>query len=324
MKREGLIWLWVIAFSANACAPDDDGNPTDPSTGHFIAVYDVAMNTMEVNSEKYAAAVASGSLENHSLTQASGLASALRGTGLLWSHNDSGNMNRIFLLGTDGSNKGVFRILGSGNRDWEDMAIGDGPEPGISYLYIGDFGDNNKEYSEIYIYRFPEPDPAAADTSLQWRDVGPEGVDQITLTYPDGPRDAESLLLDPLTLDLFIVTKSDFPARIYRLAYPYHHGESRTLELYGTLPVTLLTGGAISADGKKILLKTKERIWLWTRNPDESLADAFMRPPERVPYLPEPQGEAIAFMPDDYSFYTLSERGSSSLAPVVYFYERLR
>ncbi|MCA1752336.1 MAG: hypothetical protein ABR572_11005 [Cryomorphaceae bacterium] len=324
MTKASLVLMCVSAFSVASCSSDDDQEPLNTGPSYFTATYDVILNSMGVDSEKYADATALGSLQNPNLTQASGLAVSRRAEGLLWSHNDSGDMNRIFLLGSDGSNRGIFRVLGSGNRDWEDMAIGDGPEPGVPYLYIGDFGDNNKVYSEIYIYRFPEPDPATADTSLQWRNVGPEGVDQITLKYPDGPRDAESLLLDPLTLDLYIVTKSDFPARIYRLEYPYEHGESYTLELYGTLPVTLVTGGAISADGKKILLKTKERIWLWSRTTDESLADAFMRAPERVPYLPEPQGEAIAFLPDDYSYYTLSERGASSLPPVVYFYERLR
>lgn len=324
MTRAYWVLMCVAAFSAKSCSTDDDRGTVKAASAHFTASYNVAMNSMAVNSEKYADAAALGPLQNANLTQASGLAFSRRAEGLMWSHNDSGDMNRIFLIGTHGANRGVFRILGSGNRDWEDMAIGDGPEPGVPYLYIGDFGDNNKVYSEIYIYRFAEPDPATADTSLQWRDVGPEGVDQITLKYPDGPRDAESLLLDPLTLDLYIVTKSDFPARIYRLEYPYEHGESYVLELYGTLPVTLLTGGAISADGTKILLKTKERTWLWTRTAEESLADAFLRAPDRMPYLPEPQGEAIAFSTGDYSYFTLSERGASSLPPVLYFYERLR
>lgn len=306
-----------------SCASTDDAPLKAPSQAHFTAVYDVAMNDMPVSDSLFAEAEAMGPQQYSGMSEISGLAVSLQDPTLIWSHNDSRDMNRIFLTAIDGSFRGVFRVLGSGNRDWEDMAIGQGPDPEVRYLYIADIGDNQTQWPEVYLYRFPEPDVLTADSTVQWTDIDPQRVERFPVKYPQGARDAETLLLDPWTLDLLVVTKSDFPARIYRLPYPYTHMEERTFELYGTLPVTQLTGGDISADGREIVLKTKERVWRWTREEGETLADAFLRKPQRVPYLPEPQGEAIAFASEGMGYYTLSEKGSSSLPPIVYFYEKL-
>ncbi len=307
-----------------ACSNDDEtGDPDIDQPSHFEAVYSLSMNSMPITPGVFSNESALGSLENGMLAEASGLAMSAQDHNLLWSHNDSGDMNRLFLFDKQGNHKGVFRVLGSGNRDWEDMACGAGPEQDQHYLYVADIGDNQRRWSEVYLYRLPEPDVNQADPEAQWVDVQAEDVDRFPVKYPDGARDAETLLLDPWSLDLYVVSKSDFPARIYRLAYPYEHQEERTFELYGTIPVTLLTGGDISPDGKTIVMKTKERIWKWTREEGESLRDALMREPIRIPYLPEPQGEAIAFDLVGLSFYTLSEKGSSSLAPIIYRYDRL-
>jgi hypothetical protein len=39
--------------------------------------------------------------------------------------------------------------------------------------------------------------------------------------YPDGSRDAETLLLDPLTKDIYVISKREFEdIRVYRAPYP--------------------------------------------------------------------------------------------------------
>lgn len=323
MKRVTFLVL-VATCGLAACSNDDEiDDPALEQPSHFDAVYSVSMSSMPITTGVFSDENALGNMENGMLDEASGLAVSAQDDNLLWSHNDSGDMNRLFLFDKQGNHKGIFRILGAGNRDWEDMACGAGPEQDQHYLYVADIGDNHRRWSEVYVYRFPEPNVDSADPEAQWVDVQSEVVERFPVKYPDGARDAETLLLDPWSLDLYVVSKSDFPARIYRLAYPYEHQEERTFELYGTIPVTMLTGGDISPDGKAIVMKTKERIWLWTRDEGESLRDALMREPIRVPYLPEPQGEAIAFDAEGLNFYTLSEKGSSSLAPIIYRYDRL-
>ena len=77
-----------------------------------------------------------GEVENNSIDEASGLVASRINPGILWTHNDSGGENRIFAVGTDGSNKGVFYIDGIVNRDWEDIEIGNGPEDKDYYTIL--------------------------------------------------------------------------------------------------------------------------------------------------------------------------------------------
>ena len=51
-------------------------------------------------------------------------------------------------------------------------------------------------------------------------DVTLSDVETFTLQYPDGPRDAETLMVDPLSGDIYIVSKRDTVLHIYRAAYP--------------------------------------------------------------------------------------------------------
>jgi hypothetical protein len=298
----------------------------------MIAVHDVseqedqilALYTMHdlTVSELFEGPFIMGELENSQIDEASGLAYSIRNPGHLWTHNDSGDFNRIFLIGKDGSHAGTFRIAGTGNRDWEDMSIGPGPVDGIPYIYVADIGDNRAQYDIKRIFRFPEPNAHDYDTSLSLIDVASDSVDTILFRYPDDvQKDAETLMIDPLTRDLYVVTKREFPVTVYVARYPYPLDEVFYLERLGTLPFTDVTAGDISPDGRRILLKTKERVFMWSRKEVESVASAFSRPPMRLPYVPEPQGEAIAWDSAQEGYYVLSE--SRSVTPVLYYYRKL-
>ena len=41
--------------------------------------------------------------------------------------------------------------------DFEDISIGNGPEPGESYIYVGDIGNNDYDRESFQVYRFKEP-----------------------------------------------------------------------------------------------------------------------------------------------------------------------
>lgn len=263
-----------------------------------------------------------GELENEQIDEASGLARSIRNPGHVWTHNDSGDFNRIFLVAQDGGNAGTFRISGSGNRDWEDMSLAPGPVDGVPYLYIADIGDNRAEHDIKRIFRLPEPYAGDFDTTQDLIDVPADSLDTILFRYPDDVRiDAETLMVDPLTRDIYIVTKREFPVTVYVARYPYELDEVFYMDRLGTLPVTDITAGDISPDGRSILLKTKERVFLWTRSVDESIASALSRPPVRLPYVPEPQGEAITWDTRQQGYYVLSE--SRSVTPVLYYYNML-
>jgi hypothetical protein len=309
-----VILMLLISFYCSKYVDDDD-----VVIQFFEANYE--MNSLGVDTSLFYPYIGLGVLTNAQIDEASGIAVSRHDSTFIWTHNDSGDLNRIFLFKNDGTYAGAFRIDGAGNRDWEDMAIGPGPVDGMNYLYVADIGDNIVQYSQKHIYRFPEPNIALADTTVQWVNYG-DNVDRITFQYPsDIKMDAEALMIDPWTKDLYIVTKREFPVVVYRLPFPQSTTETIVAQKYGTLPFTLATAGDISADGKEILIKTKEKVFLWTRNEGESIADALIRQPIRVTYTPEPQGEAIAYTGNGCGYYTLSE-AKGGIIPTIYYYKR--
>ncbi|MBR8838086.1 MAG: hypothetical protein DSM106950_29825 [Stigonema ocellatum SAG 48.90 = DSM 106950] len=248
------------------------------------------------------------------IDEASGIADSQAMDGYLWVEEDSGNPSQLNLLSHAGKLIGRLPVPGVMNRDWEDMAIGPGPQSGVSYLYVADIGDNAGGNAENYIYRLAEPTSLTAMVS---------SVDRIAFRYADGPHDAETLLLDPLTRDLWIVTKAADKARLYQLAYPQNTASVSTATFRGEVPLSLVTSGSISPDGTNIVLKTYVGIAYWRRSTKEGLyAILTTQQPRSLPYLIEPQGEAIGFDKAGNGFFTLSERGNAASVTLNY-YKRL-
>jgi hypothetical protein len=260
-----------------------------------------------------------GRIEHPQLDEASGIAASRKNPGVLWSHNDSGDANRIFALNENGQHLGIFTIVGATSRDWEDIAVGPGPADGESYLYIGDIGDNESHFDLKYIYRIPEPRVDASGAPV---DSALAGVETIAFRYPDGNRDAETLMVDPLTKDIYIVSKRETNVRVYRAAYPQSTTSVNILEHIASLNFTLAVAGDISADGLEILIKTYANIYYWPRTPTQDVPQALAEPPLAVPYEPEPQGEAVCWQADGGGYYTVSEE-FAGVAAHLYFYPRL-
>ena len=128
--------------------------------------------------------------------------------------------------GLDRSAAGQVRDGGASDRDYEDIAIGPGPEPGVHYVYVGNIGDNDEKYDSVFIYRFPEPAVSLDQTGKKYI---VSGVEQIELVYPFGPRDAEALMVD-VNGDIYLVTKYRKPAELYVARYPQTLGQPNLLE----------------------------------------------------------------------------------------------
>lgn len=255
-----------------------------------------------------------GALANQEVDEASGLVASRRNPGILWTHNDSGNSNRVYAVGRDGSDLGTFILSGATNVDWEDIAIGRGPDPGVEYLYVGDIGDNLNIRPTVRVYRVSEP-AVMFGVPSGMATLG--AVLTLTLAYPDGPRDAETLMVD-VNGDLYIVSKRvTAHGRVYRAAYPQATSGVIEMEYVGEIPWGAVngaggaTGGDIAPDGSAIVVRRGSQYspaaTLWRREPGESIAQAIARAGCDVTLPSEPQGEAIAFSPDDLSLYTVSE-----------------
>jgi hypothetical protein len=171
------------------------------------------------------------------IAELSGLAASRLHPGVLYGINDSGNPAVVFELAADGSTAGVLQVQGADNIDWEALAPGTGAD-GAPALWIGDIGDNGELRRSITVYRIPEP------TALGDATVAAESFD---LRYPDGPHNAEALVVDPGDGALLVVTKADgAEGRIYRAPLVLRQDRANALELVGTAP-PMITDGAWEA-----------------------------------------------------------------------------
>jgi hypothetical protein len=260
----------------------------------------------QFSSEPTATPVAPGQID-----EASGMVDSRSMPGNLWVEEDGGNPAQIVLLGYDGIIKGRVNVPTYANRDWEELSSGPGPQDGVNYLYLGDIGDNNTQNVISQIYRMPEP--ANLQTPITQ-------IERINFRYPDGPRDAEAMFVDPQTKDIFVVTKRENNSRLYRLPYPQNVNEVAVAELMGELPLTFATGAAISPDGTEILVRTYTQIFYWKRNSGQTVADAMQRNANRqLPYRVEPQGEAICFDKEAKGYFTLSEKRGDATVNLYYY-----
>ncbi len=291
----------------------DTTKPAAPYDSMLIADY----NGSYIYDTNFSSGILTGTISDQSLTEASGIAASRQYPNMLWTHNDSGNPNDIFLIDSTGTIRGRWFVTNSTNRDWEDICIGPGPMPGVNYIYLGDIGDNNNNHTYSYIYRFPEPKDSIGSSAF----TGNVTAEKITYKYSDGPKNTETLMIDPATLDLYVATKETY-AEVFRLRYPQSTDTTMLLYPCDRLPITKLTGGDISPDGTEILMRTNSQVYYWKRNTGETFAQAFLRQPLLAPTLPEPQGEDICWTPNANAYWTSSEFGNGSSAPVHKFYRK--
>ena len=265
-------------------------------------------------SQKFKTAIISGTILDEKLYEASGLVASRINKGMLWTINDSGNDARLFLIDNKGNTIHSYWIDKATNIDWEDLTIYT-DDTGKSKIYIGDIGDNYTIRKNINIIVLDEPifgDPN--DTIIT-------NYKNYQFKYPDGAKDAETIMLDPLTSTLFVITKREENVRIYEAPMMSNISDTLDLIFKKALPFYNVTSGDVTANGEEILLKSYDSIYYWKRTEDETILEAMTRDHVILDYSPEPQGESIAWSVDNNGFFTLSEkRGPGD--QVLYFYER--
>lgn len=276
----------------------------------------------------FATGVDIGTPADPALAEISGVAASRQHPGVLWVHNDSGDTARIFAIRDDGTTLGEYAIEGANAIDWEDIALGPGPVAGVDYLYIGDIGDNDRVRANIQVYRIPEPVVDANQAPVQ---ASVSGAELFTLSYPGAPAtvyDCETLMVDPLSGDILLVTKQASgvnDVQVMLLPAPAAPGAYTLTRVNGmTFAPGLgyrVTGGDISPDGKEIVLHQYNGVIYWRVTNEAHLYDVFSQPACSV-YAPfDVQGEAIAWKPDGSGFYTLSEQATLGPRP-IWFYRR--
>jgi hypothetical protein len=247
-----------------------------------------------------------GHVDAEAAIELSGLALSRTQPGVLWTHNDSGDRPRVLAVSSAGHLLADVAITGAAAIDWEDISVGPAPGGGDA-LYLADVGDNAEQRADVVVYRVPEPRVAGGGGPAASAAAAP-----LRLRYPDGPHDAEALVVDRSSGALVIVTKSfGGESGVYVAARPSATATT-LLRRRGRLSLGAggaVTAGDVSADGRTIALRTYDRALVWTRRPGESVAQALRRRPcsPRNDLFAEGQGEALALSAHGRSFFTVPE-----------------
>lgn len=212
-----------------------------------------------------------------------------RSPGRLLTHNDSGDEAVVYAVDRSGRTAATYTFDGVTARDWEAMArVGEGS---TSRLYLGDIGDNRSSWRNVAVFVAREPTGDGARTVRAKR---------YRLTYPDGPRDAEALMVSPTTGRIYVVSKRVAGAAIYLAPEELSTDSFNELTRWRDAPL-LVTDGAFSPDGTRYALRNYTTAFVY---------DAASGEREASIGLPaQPQGESLTWSADGLSLLVGSEGG---------------
>jgi len=273
----------------------------------------------------------SGWLSAPQLIEASGIQASYSREGDFFLHNDEGPP-AIYAIDETGKNLGNVLIVPAKNKDWEDITtipVEDG-----HWIVAGDIGDNRAKRKTIKLYFAGEPqvdknDRYSGELELKhW----------LSLTYPDGPRDCESMAYDPSGKQILLLSKRDKPPRLYAidLETALANDQAKLKFLGTTSPlrpptpadrgnwggradwISQPTGFDISPDGTEAVVITYRSLYRYHRKQGEDWLSAMQRQPTEVVGPPAVQNEAIGYSTDGKAIYVTTEKVPAPVYRVIF------
>ncbi|MFP9098804.1 hypothetical protein ACLI09_07110 [Flavobacterium sp. RHBU_24] len=233
------------------------------------------------------------------LNEASGLEYA---NGILWTHEDSGNKDKIYKLDpATGIDEG-FKVKGIKNNDWEDITSDkDGS------LYIGDFGNNDNDRQNLAIYKIDPNAPGDVQYTINFYYPGQK-------EFPPGRRernfDCEAFFEYNGYFYLFSKNRnfeSDGTVLVHKLKNQKGYqsatpsGSFKTCESFRKCAIA---GADISPDGKTVALVSGSKLWLITNFKGDDFANGTVTSYDLGALT---QKEGICFK-DNTTLYIADER----------------
>lgn len=216
------------------------------------------------------------------LAEGSGLAASAHRPGVVWVVEDSGDpVTHAFAA--DGSAAGSITLDGWNNRDTEALAAGpDGT------LWIADIGDNRavRESVVVHVVDEPEGDEDVVVSPTSYR-----------IAYPDGPRDAETFLVDPTTGRAYVVSKAIEDPQLYALPAELTPGATHEVAPVAPAPV-LVTDGAFTPDGDRLVLRDYFAAFVYDVERDADGVLVGLDDPAPLEIPAQGQGESLAIGAD--------------------------
>ncbi|MFJ9950093.1 hypothetical protein [Kitasatospora sp. NPDC091207] len=224
------------------------------------------------------------------ITESSGLAASPTHPGVYWTHNDSDDGPYVYAVDSQGRTVATVTLRGIEPRDVEAISIG--PD---GRVYVGDIGDNlGGKWPEVWIYAFAEP--------AELRDLTVDVV-RYRVRYEDGPRDAEALMVHPVTGRAYIASKKQGGGSLYQGPDKLSATGVNTFRRIADVP--WVTDGAFSPDGSRLVLRGyfAATLYRWRDGAPAQLAP-LSTPLQR-------QGESVTFTADGRALLYGSEGKNS-------------
>lgn len=226
-----------------------------------------------------------------------------------WTHNDSGGEPNLYQIDSTGALLKTIKITNAANVDWEEIQLDE-----IGNLYIGDFGNNAQNRTNLTIYKIPNFKNKTQETSLTAEKIEFSYEGQKNFPPPDSLKhfDAEAMLA---TSDSIYIFTKDFDSQpysgktwVYRL--PNTSGK-HVAQLVDIIPTDnswkykgAITAAAKSGDGKVILL-AYTKLYLFTNYTGRAFWRGQLKALD-FSFLELAQREAIGFA-DNCRVYLTSE-----------------
>lgn len=230
------------------------------------------------------------SFEDPRINESSGLAASRAHPGIFYTHNDMGHRPQVFAVSSRTGDTEAVLDLGTRAVDWEDIEVSD------SGVWVGDIGGGDTARETVTVLTFPEP------ATLE--DGSPK-VTEYRLTYEDGPHNAEALMVDPATDQLYVVTKAPRGAAIYAAPEQLGTGENTLVRVKSAPPN--VTAGTWAPDGPGFALRNYPRAFVYP---------GFNGPPTIVELPESPQGESLVLL-ENGDLLVGSEGAHSEVVRVV-------
>lgn len=187
--------------------------------------------------------------------------------------NDSGDTGRVFAV-----DPATGDTVGTTSFSEDPVDIEAIASAGEGEVWVADIGDNRARRDSVTLTRVPVGRGDRVEPGESW-----------TLTYADGPHNAETLLVHPSTGQLFVVTKGVFGGRVYAAPQRLRQDGPNVLRA-GEPALGMATDGAFFPDGEHVVVRdySKAVVYDWPS----------MREVTEIPLPRQEQGEGLAVTPD--------------------------
>jgi hypothetical protein len=237
-------------------------------------------------------------------------------SGKIWSHNDSGNENKLYCFNLSGNLLRTITITNVTNNDWEDLAMDNQKR-----IYINDAGNNNNSRTNLAIYRIPDPETFIENT-IHAEIINFTFEDQTAFPPPSNNRnfDVEAIIWHNDSIFMFTKDRSS-PltgfTKLYKIpAVPGNHIAKLADSIYlgNTNASARVTGANIHQPSGDLALLVQERLIIFRSYTGSEFFDG--RKSEYI-FIPLPgQVEAIAYSSKSKLYMT--EEGSGGNTGYLY------